>query len=89
MAGDHGEDPVILVTEETTADDIHGMAVAAGFLTTQRGATSHAAAVARGMRKCCVTGAKKTSSWTTNFGQQEAHTGRVLLQGARIQFGTQ
>lgn len=49
---------VILVTDETTADDIHGMAVAAGFLTARGGATSHAAVVARGMGKCCITGAK-------------------------------
>ena len=57
-AGKHGEYPVILVTQETTADDIHGMAVAVGFLTAQGGATSHAAVVARGMGKCCITGAK-------------------------------
>jgi pyruvate,orthophosphate dikinase len=50
---------VILVTEETTAEDIHGMAVAAGFLTARGGATSHAAVVARGMGKCCITGAKE------------------------------
>jgi pyruvate,orthophosphate dikinase len=57
-AGKHGENPVILVTQETTADDIHGMAAAVGFLTAQGGATSHAAVVARGMGKCCITGAK-------------------------------
>jgi pyruvate,orthophosphate dikinase len=57
-AGKHGENPVILVTQETTADDIHGMAVSVGFLTAQGGATSHAAVVARGMGKCCITGAK-------------------------------
>ena len=51
-------DPVILVSQETTAEDIHGMAVAAGFLTARGGATSHAAVVARGMGKCCITGAK-------------------------------
>lgn len=49
---------VILVTQETTADDIHGMAVAVGLLTARGGATSHAAVVARGMGKCCITGAK-------------------------------
>ena len=49
---------VILVTQETTAEDIHGMAASAGFLTARGGATSHAAVVARGMGKCCVTGAK-------------------------------
>jgi pyruvate,orthophosphate dikinase len=57
-AGRHGENPVILVSQETTADDIHGMAVAVGFLTAQGGATSHAAVVARGMGKCCITGAR-------------------------------
>jgi pyruvate,orthophosphate dikinase len=51
-------DPLILVSHETTADDIHGMAVSAGFLTARGGATSHAAVVARGMGKCCVTGAR-------------------------------
>jgi len=49
---------VVLVTEETTADDIHGMAAAVGFLTARGGATSHAAVVARGMGRCCITGAK-------------------------------
>lgn len=58
MAGNHQENSVILVSQETTADDIHGMAVAAGFLTAHGGATSHAAVVARGMGKCCVTGAR-------------------------------
>ncbi|HEY0263919.1 MAG TPA: pyruvate, phosphate dikinase [Granulicella sp.] len=57
-AGKNGENPVILVTQETTADDIHGMAAAVGFLTAQGGATSHAAVVARGMGKCCITGAR-------------------------------
>jgi len=51
--------PVMLVTEETSAEDIHGMAVCSGFLTGRGGATSHAAVVARGMGKCCVTGAKE------------------------------
>jgi pyruvate, orthophosphate dikinase len=60
-AGRNGENPVILVTQETTADDIHGMAVAVGFLTAQGGATSHAAVVARGMGKCCITGARGMS----------------------------
>jgi pyruvate,orthophosphate dikinase len=52
-------DPVILVSQETTAEDIHGMAVAAGLLTANGGATSHAAVVARGMGKCCITGARE------------------------------
>jgi pyruvate,orthophosphate dikinase len=52
---------VILVTQETTAEDIHGMAASVGFLTARGGATSHAAVVARGMGKCCITGAKEIS----------------------------
>ncbi len=51
-------DPIILISEETTAEDIHGMAASVGFLTAHGGATSHAAVVARGMGKCCITGAK-------------------------------
>ena len=47
---------IILVRKETTADDIHGMRSAAGILTENGGMTSHAAVVARGMGKCCVTG---------------------------------
>jgi pyruvate,orthophosphate dikinase len=50
---------VILLTEETTANDIHGMDASVGFLTARGGATSHAAVVARGMGKCCITGAKE------------------------------
>ena len=52
-------EPVILLTEETTAEDIHGMDASVGFLTARGGATSHAAVVARGMGKCCITGAKE------------------------------
>jgi pyruvate,orthophosphate dikinase len=48
---------VILVRVETSPDDIHGMHAAEGVLTTRGGMTSHAAVVARGMGKPCVTGA--------------------------------
>jgi pyruvate, orthophosphate dikinase len=57
-AAGRDSDPVILVSQETTADDIHGMAASIGFLTACGGATSHAAVVARGMGKCCITAAK-------------------------------
>jgi pyruvate, orthophosphate dikinase len=57
LAGKHKESPIILVRQETAADDIHGMDAAVGFLTAHGGATSHAAVVARGMGKCCITGA--------------------------------
>ncbi|MAF53047.1 MAG: pyruvate, phosphate dikinase, partial [Chloroflexi bacterium] len=52
---------VILVRPETTADDIHGMIAAAGLLTSRGGATSHAAVVARGIGKPCVTGAESVN----------------------------
>lgn len=58
-AGGH---PVILLTHQTAADDIQGMAASQGFLTARGDATSHAAVVARGMGKCCITGAKNLSS---------------------------
>ena len=47
---------VILVREETSPEDIEGMRVAAGILTTRGGMTSHAALVARGWGKCCIVG---------------------------------
>jgi pyruvate,orthophosphate dikinase len=55
----HGSkrNPVILVRGETTPEDIQGMEVAAGILTSRGGMTSHAAVVTRGMGKCCVAGA--------------------------------
>ncbi len=53
--GANGE-KVILVRIETCPDDIHGMAVSQGVLTLRGGATSHAAVVAKGMGKPCVSG---------------------------------
>jgi pyruvate, orthophosphate dikinase len=47
---------VILVRKETSPEDINGMHVSAGILTSRGGMTSHAAVVARGMGKCCVAG---------------------------------
>jgi pyruvate,orthophosphate dikinase len=49
---------VILVREETTPEDFHGMVAARAVLTTRGGMTSHAAVVARGMGKCAVVGAR-------------------------------
>ncbi|MDY6122608.1 MAG: pyruvate, phosphate dikinase [Porphyromonas sp.] len=49
--------PVILVRLETSPEDLAGMAVSQGILTARGGMTSHAAVVARGMGKCCVSGA--------------------------------
>jgi len=48
---------VILVRQETSPEDLRGMSVAQGILTARGGMTSHAAVVARGMGKCCVSGA--------------------------------
>jgi pyruvate,orthophosphate dikinase len=66
--------PVILVRKETVPDDIHGMEVAKGILTSRGGMTSHAAVVCRGMGTPCVAGAeaftvsehKKTVTITVN-----------------------
>jgi pyruvate, orthophosphate dikinase len=56
-AGHGKKASVILVRGETTPEDIHGMEVASGILTSRGGMTSHAAVVTRGMGKCCVAGA--------------------------------
>ena len=48
---------VIMVRIETSPEDLAGMAAAEGILTCRGGMTSHAAVVARGMGKCCVSGA--------------------------------
>ncbi|MGQ9719353.1 MAG: pyruvate, phosphate dikinase [Nitrososphaerales archaeon] len=56
--GNAGE-KIILVREETTPEDIHGMVVAQGILTSRGGMTSHAAVVARGMGKPCISGCEE------------------------------
>ncbi len=58
VAEDKGQEgqKVILVRSETTPDDIHGIVAAQGVLTSRGGMTSHAAVVARGMGKPCITG---------------------------------
>ena len=53
-AGGH---KVVMVRLETSPEDLAGMQVAEGILTARGGMTSHAAVVARGMGKCCVSGA--------------------------------
>lgn len=62
---------VILVRQETSPEDLKGMHVANGILTARGGMTSHAAVVARGMGKCCVSGA---SDVVVDY---HAHTFRV------------
>ena len=54
----HAGEAVILVREETTPEDFHGMVAARAILTSRGGMTSHAAVVARGMGKCAIVGAK-------------------------------
>ena len=52
---------VILVREETSPEDVHGMHAAEGILTARGGMTSHAALVARGWGKCCIVGCNEIS----------------------------
>lgn len=61
-AAEASKAPCILVTNETTPDDIGGMVAALGLLTMTGGATSHAAVVARSMNKACVVGLGKAQS---------------------------
>lgn len=58
--------PCILISHETTPDDIVGMNAAAGILTAIGGATSHAAVVARGMDRTCVVGCTDLKSDANN-----------------------
>jgi pyruvate, orthophosphate dikinase len=77
----HGakKNPVILVRAETTPEDIQGMEVAAGILTSRGGMTSHAAVVTRGMGKCCVAGAGDIQ---VNERAKEMHVkGQVFKEG--------
>jgi pyruvate, orthophosphate dikinase len=71
------KNPVILVRGETTPEDIHGMEVAAGILTSRGGMTSHAAVVTRGMGKCCVVGAGEIE---VDEKKKEMRVGPVLLK---------
>jgi pyruvate, orthophosphate dikinase len=77
-----GED-VILVRRETNPDDLPGMIAAKGILTSRGGKTSHAAVVARGMGKTCVSGADDLdvdvrAKTVTVKGGQTIHEGDVL-----------
>jgi pyruvate, orthophosphate dikinase len=70
---------IILVRGETTPEDIAGMEVAAGILTSRGGMTSHAAVVTRGMGKCCVAGA---GDCTVDLEAKELRVkGHVFRQG--------
>ncbi|MEJ6009099.1 pyruvate, phosphate dikinase [Novosphingobium aquae] len=75
-------DAVILVRVETSPEDIHGMHAARGILTARGGMTSHAAVVARGMGRPCVSGASCVSidmaSRTLKIGSRELAEGDVI-----------
>jgi pyruvate, orthophosphate dikinase len=73
------KEPVILVRKETTPDDIHGMDAAQGILTATGGMTSHAAVVARGMGKPCVSGASAV--------HVDEHRGLFTAEGVTVKDG--
>ena len=79
--------PVVLVRKETVPDDIHGMEVAKGILTSRGGMTSHAAVVCRGMGTPCVAGAE---SFTVSEHKKEVNVtvnGKVHdVEGRRLDF---
>ncbi|MEP6092189.1 MAG: pyruvate, phosphate dikinase [Erythrobacter sp.] len=81
---------VILVRVETSPEDIHGMHAAQGILTARGGMTSHAAVVARGMGRPCVSGASAVSidlsSRTLKIGYEDLKEGdEITLDGANGQ----
>ncbi|MFM5952799.1 MAG: pyruvate, phosphate dikinase, partial [Novosphingobium sp.] len=87
-------DAVILVRVETSPEDIHGMHAARGILTARGGMTSHAAVVARGMGRPCVSGASAVSidmaSRTLRIGSRELKEGdQITLDGTtgEVMFG--
>ncbi|MFD1786265.1 pyruvate, phosphate dikinase [Sphingomonas floccifaciens] len=78
-AAKDGQD-VILVRVETSPEDIHGMHAAKGILTARGGMTSHAAVVARGMGRPCVSGAGALSigNGVMRVGDREVKEGDIL-----------
>ncbi|GGZ82951.1 pyruvate, phosphate dikinase [Algibacter mikhailovii] len=77
----------ILVRIETSPEDLEGMNIAKGILTARGGMTSHAAVVARGMGKCCISGAGALKinykTRTLTVGKQEYHEGDwISLNGS-------
>lgn len=85
-------EPCILITHETTPDDIAGMNAAVGILTQTGGATSHAAVVARAMDKACVVGCTEMELQGSLVGKQGtcfADQSKVTIDGAtgRVWFG--
>ena len=92
------DQPLILVRAETVPDDIHGMEVAVGILTSRGGMTSHAAVVTRGMGKCCVAGCgdveidekkkilriRRNSLKEGDWLSLDGSTGRVFIGQAKV-----
>ena len=70
-------DKVILIREETSPEDVHGMHAAEAVLTARGGMTSHAALVARGWGKCCIVGC---SDLHINVQTKEVQIGDQLLR---------
>ncbi len=78
-----GQD-VILVRQETSAEDIHGMRAAKGVVTAAGGMTSHAAVVARGLGKCCVVGC---GGLRIDFRERSLHLGGTGPESAPLREG--
>ena len=74
---------VILVRQETSPEDLRGMSVAKGILTARGGMTSHAAVVARGMGKCCISGA---GAVRVDYHGRTMTIGEQVYQGRRLDF---
>ncbi len=75
------KEKAILVRIETSPEDIHGMHAAKGILTARGGMTSHAAVVARGMGKCCVSGA---GDIRINYARKEFVAGGLTVREGDI-----
>ena len=78
---------VVLVRLETSPEDIEGMHISEGFLTARGGMTSHAAVVARGMGKCCVSGCKEMKineeeKWFELGGKRYTEGDSIALDGS-------
>lgn len=73
---------VILVRTETSPDDIHGIAVAEGILTSRGGMTSHAALVTRGMGKTCIVGCEAIQ---VDYKKEQFQAGgKIIKKGEKI-----
>ena len=80
ILGKEGEN-ILLVRSETTPDDIHGIVVAKGVLTSRGGMTSHAAVVARGMGKPCVCGCEELK---IDYVKEQALIGDLVIKKGDI-----